>query len=72
APCFLVGVDTIVLPAFSLNAAGLDVATARLPGPLRGKALNCLVSAGDTVLDFGQARDVARRMSDRLRSPECR
>jgi putative SbcD/Mre11-related phosphoesterase len=72
APCFLVSVDMIVLPAFSANAAGLDVATARLPGPLRGKALHCLVSAGDTVLDFGAARDIARRVSGRLPSPQCR
>ena len=31
APCFLVGDGRIILPAFSGNAAGLDVASARLP-----------------------------------------
>ena len=31
APCFLASNGRIILPAFSSNAAGLDVATARLP-----------------------------------------
>ena len=43
APCFLVGVNRIILPAFSGNAAGLDVATARLPDRLArgGPTLPC-------------------------------
>jgi putative SbcD/Mre11-related phosphoesterase len=62
APCFLVSLETIVLPAFSQNAAGLDVATARLPAPLFGKALRCLASSGDEVLDFGDSRSISKVM----------
>jgi uncharacterized protein len=72
APCFLVSFETIVLPAFSPNAAGLDVASARLPALLRGKALRCLVSAGDEVLDFGDSRHISKIMSNRRPSPRYR
>lgn len=53
APCFLAGPSLLVLPAFSGNAAGLDVATARTPDFWRGAGLRCLASAGSEVLDFG-------------------
>jgi hypothetical protein len=72
APCFLVSLETIVLPAFSPNAAGLDVASARLPVPLRGKALRCLASAGDEVLDFGDSRHISKIMSNRRPSRRYR
>ena len=32
APCFLVGPTTIVLPAFTPNAAGLPIGSAGMPG----------------------------------------
>jgi metallophosphoesterase superfamily enzyme len=53
APCFLAAPGRIVLPAFSRNAAGCDVATARLPEPWQGIRFRCLVSTGQEVLDFG-------------------
>jgi uncharacterized protein len=56
APCFLVGPTTIVLPAFSKNAAGLPVNSKRLPQGLRRGPLRCWVSAGEELLDFGVVR----------------
>jgi hypothetical protein len=53
APCFLVGPTTIVLPAFSRNAAGLPVSKRRLPRALRRGPLRCWVSTGEELLDFG-------------------
>jgi len=52
APCYLVGQDRIVLPAFSPDAAGVNVLGAR-----RWRGHRCAVIAGDRVLDFG---DVGR------------
>lgn len=53
--CFLVAEDLIVLPAFSRNAAGLnvltnDLAMLRLENP---STLHVLVPVGEDVLDFG-------------------
>jgi putative SbcD/Mre11-related phosphoesterase len=53
APCFLAGCDRIILPAFSQNAAGLDVFTARIPEAWRRHSLRCLASTGTDLLDFG-------------------
>jgi putative SbcD/Mre11-related phosphoesterase len=53
APCFLAAPGRIVLPAFSRNAAGCDLATSRLPEPWQGIRFRCLVSTGQEVLDFG-------------------
>ena len=44
APCFLVGDGRIILPAFSDNAAGLDVASARLPAELGTSSLRPVLS----------------------------
>jgi putative SbcD/Mre11-related phosphoesterase len=57
APCFLVGPSLMALPAFSPNAAGLDVLSevAALPPILRDDALGLWAVAGDEVLDFGDA-----------------
>ena len=52
APCFLVGPGKIVLPAFSFNAAGCDIATAALPRDWKGLPLRCIVSTGSDLLDF--------------------
>ncbi len=53
APCFLAGAGRIILPAFSGNAAGLDVASLRIPTPWPRGSLHCLASTGDELLDFG-------------------
>jgi uncharacterized protein len=62
APCFLVGPDRIILPAFSANAAGCDVVSAAGPRDWRAGCLRCLVSTGDEVLDFGPLTDLRRRL----------
>jgi putative SbcD/Mre11-related phosphoesterase len=49
APCYLVGHERIVLPAFSEDAAGVNVLGARQWGALR-----CAAVVGDAVLDFGE------------------
>ena len=48
APCYLVGPERIVLPAFSLDAAGVNVLR---EGFWRG--YECCVIVGDEVLNFG-------------------
>jgi putative SbcD/Mre11-related phosphoesterase len=53
APCFLVGADLIVLPAFSANAAGLNVREGALPRSLGVGPLRRLAFAGEQLLDFG-------------------
>jgi putative SbcD/Mre11-related phosphoesterase len=47
-PCYLVGDDHLVLPAYSPDAAGGNVR-----GAGRWSAYRCCVIAGDRVLDFG-------------------
>jgi metallophosphoesterase superfamily enzyme len=61
APCFLVGPAAIVLPAFSPNAAGLNVLTANVPRPFRDRELRCIVATGEEILDFGPVEDLAER-----------
>ena len=63
APCFLVGKRRIILPAFSSNAAGLDVARARLPVCWANSSLRCLASTGCDLLDFGPVQTLQARMS---------
>ncbi len=48
APCYLVGDERIVLPAFSPDAAGVNVLGVR-----RWRGYRCAVIAGADVLDFG-------------------
>ena len=54
APCFLVGESSIVLPAFSRNAAGVDVQT------MLGRAFRCVASTGEELLDFGPLVNLAK------------
>jgi uncharacterized protein len=61
APCFLAAADRIILPAFSHNAAGLDVFTARLPEPWRRHSFRCLASTGTDLLDFGPLDELSSR-----------
>jgi uncharacterized protein len=67
APCFLVGPDRIVLPAFSSNAAGCDVATATLPGDWKEQPLRCIVSTGSDLLDFGTLSSLRQRLRRLIR-----
>jgi putative SbcD/Mre11-related phosphoesterase len=62
APSFLIGAETIALPAFSPNAAGLDVATGQLPKPLRREPLRCIAGMGDELLDFGPLDELAAKL----------
>jgi metallophosphoesterase superfamily enzyme len=48
APCYLVGPKSVILPAFSADARGVNVLTGRLWPRHR-----CCAIAGDRVLDFG-------------------
>jgi putative SbcD/Mre11-related phosphoesterase len=61
APCFLAAVDRIILPAFSYNAAGLDLFTARIPETWRRHSFRCLASTGTGLLDFGPLADLSAR-----------
>lgn len=70
APCFLVGPRLMVLPAFSPNAAGRDVATTRGPEEWDGHDLRCVVGAGGEVLDFGPLATLAARIG-RSRAAEA-
>ena len=58
APCFLVGPTTIILPAFSANAAGVGLAA--LPKEIGAGRLHCVASAGEELLDFGPASGLVR------------
>jgi putative SbcD/Mre11-related phosphoesterase len=56
APCFLVGRDHLVLPAFSADASGVNI--------LRGshwRAYLCCLIAGEQVLDFGLIGNLQRK-----------
>jgi metallophosphoesterase superfamily enzyme len=57
APCYLAGPGRLILPAFSTDAAGVNV----LPGR-RWRDLRCLAVAGERVLDFGALGELRRRM----------
>ena len=59
-PCFLVGKVRLILPAFSNDAAGVNVLSQARWGTFR-----CCVIAENRVLDFGELKELRRRMSDR-------
>ena len=62
APCFLVRAKRIILPAFSSNAAGLDVGTAAVPKSWLAGRVRCLASTGSELLDFGLLADLRRSL----------
>jgi putative SbcD/Mre11-related phosphoesterase len=64
APCYLVGEERVVLPAFSPDAAGVNVLGAR-----RWRGYHCAAVVGDAVLDFGEVSrlDATRRGTRRSR-----
>jgi uncharacterized protein len=59
APCYLVGEGHLILPAFSAEAAGVNVL-----GKREWKDFRCCAIASDRVLDFGGVE----RLSSRLRA----
>jgi putative SbcD/Mre11-related phosphoesterase len=63
ARCFLVGPSEFVLPAFSSNAAGLNVAQGPTPKRWRGRGFRCWASSGTRLLDFGPIDDLATRLA---------
>jgi metallophosphoesterase superfamily enzyme len=58
--CYLVGPSRLVLPAFSADAAGVNVLPGRKWGDHR-----CCVIAGEEVLDFGELTPLRKRMLPR-------
>lgn len=65
APCFLVGPSTIVLPAFTPNAAGLPVGSAGSPASWLRDRLRCVAGLGGEVLDFGPLPDLLATIQGR-------
>ncbi len=57
AACYLMGPGRLVLPAFSGDAAGVNVL-----GQTRWAGFRCGVIAGEEVLDFGQVDDLPGRL----------
>ncbi|MGE3820302.1 MAG: metallophosphoesterase [Isosphaeraceae bacterium] len=53
APCFVIGPTSILLPAFSPNAAGVNLKALNLIGRPDGHALRCVATADDLLLDLG-------------------
>jgi putative SbcD/Mre11-related phosphoesterase len=70
APCFLAGPRLLVLPAFSPNAAGRDVASARVPTEWKVHDLRCVAGVGSELLDFGPLRTLGDRIQGRSRKTE--
>ena len=62
APCFLVGPERIILPAFSPNAAGIDVRALVRGQAISGKGLCCWVAVEDALLDFGPVSTLSARL----------
>jgi putative SbcD/Mre11-related phosphoesterase len=58
AACYLVGADRLVLPAFSPDAAGVNVV-----GAQRWAAYRCCPIAGQRVLDLGMVEDLKRTLA---------
>jgi metallophosphoesterase superfamily enzyme len=58
SPCFLVTEGRLLLPAFSRDAAGVNVL-----GDPRWRDYHCLVPVGHEVLDFGTVNDLTRSRS---------
>jgi putative SbcD/Mre11-related phosphoesterase len=56
APCYLVGPDHLVLPAFSRNAAGVNVLRTS-----QWRGYRAIAIAGDQLLDFGEVSALTRK-----------
>ncbi len=57
-PCYLCGPQRLILPAFSAEAAGVNILSAR-----RWRGFRCQVIAGDRVLDLGEVSTLRHRLS---------
>jgi hypothetical protein len=73
APCFLAGPRRVVLPAFSTNAAGLNVLRARMPAELDAQSARCVAALGDELFDFGPLATLHARLrrARKARQPPC-
>ncbi|MBY0231240.1 MAG: hypothetical protein K2W96_18315, partial [Gemmataceae bacterium] len=60
APCFLLGEERLVLPAFSQDAAGGNVL-----GDARWASMRCAAIVAGRVLDFGEAGAIRQRLTPR-------
>jgi len=65
APCFVVGPAAIALPAFSPNAAGLDIRAFNLPEIFTGCSPRCVAGLGGELLDFGPLEALRTRLGGR-------
>ncbi|WP_165074301.1 metallophosphoesterase [Paludisphaera rhizosphaerae] len=66
--CFVAGPRLLVLPAFSRDAAGLDVVSAARPKAWKGVDLRCLAAVDDSLLDFGPLDTLTERLTAAVRS----
>jgi metallophosphoesterase superfamily enzyme len=57
APCYLIGADRLILPAFSTDAAGVNVLR-----QAEWQSFRCAVIVGDEVLDFGPVAHLPARI----------
>jgi putative SbcD/Mre11-related phosphoesterase len=58
SPCYLIAPQRLILPAYSPEAAGVNVLSVR-----RWRAYRCAVVAGDRVVDLGVVAGLGRRLS---------
>lgn len=65
APCFLFGPSTIVLPAFTPNAAGLPVGSPATPSSWLEDNLRCVAGLDDQLLDFGPLPELVGMLGGR-------
>jgi metallophosphoesterase superfamily enzyme len=56
-PCFLSGSQRLILPAFSKEAAGVNILSVR-----RWRALNCHIIASNQVVDVGEVSTLRHRL----------
>jgi metallophosphoesterase superfamily enzyme len=61
-PCYLAGGNRLILPAFSNEAAGVNILSGR-----RWRNYRCYVAAEDRVLDVGEVATLRRRLSSAFR-----
>jgi uncharacterized protein len=60
-PCYLIGPGRLILPAFSDEAAGVNILSSR-----RWRAYRCLAIAEDRVLDLGEVATLRGRLAAAL------
>jgi metallophosphoesterase superfamily enzyme len=65
APCFLLGPRTIVLPAFSSNAAGWNVVGGSTPRECRDRSLVCVAGLEGEWFDFGSLAALSGKVQAR-------